>query len=253
MKSDVTNIIKSFPTCNKPSKFKTLIKKNKIILDNGPHYRYVADIWYLNNEIKEETGYKYILDIIDHFSKWYNGYLLKTKESKEICKKIDIYIENFGKCNILQVDNGPEFRNNLLESYCKNNNIKLIYSSPYHPQTNGVCEVVHKEIRKYIYGEYYKHKKIFDIESELFNITKIHNNQIHSTTKRIPRDIRDIVDIKEIEEINNEILKTLSKKNKYYDFLDFNKDYVIDFNKISINNDRIIIKRGKLKKKEQLI
>jgi hypothetical protein len=39
----------------------------------------VADIWYLIDEIKIKTGFKYILDIIDHFSKWYNGYLLKTK------------------------------------------------------------------------------------------------------------------------------------------------------------------------------
>ena len=66
-------------------------------------------------------------------------------------KKIEIYIENFGKCKILQVDNGKEFKNAILERFCLENNIKLIHSSPYHPQTNGVCEVVHKEIRKYIY------------------------------------------------------------------------------------------------------
>ena len=99
---------------------------------------------------------------------------------------------------ILQVDNGTEFKNKLLETYCTNNNIKLIHSSHYHPQTNGVCEVVHKEIKKYIYSEYFKNKDNFDIENELFNITKIHNNKVHSTTKRIPREIRDIEDIKEI-------------------------------------------------------
>ena len=52
----------------------------KIIIDNGPHYRYVDDIWYLIEEIKEEKGYSYILDIIDHFSKWYNGYFIKNKK-----------------------------------------------------------------------------------------------------------------------------------------------------------------------------
>lgn len=97
----------------------------------------MVDIWYLIDEIKIKTGFKYFLDIIDHFSKWYNGYLLKTKEAYELLKKIEIYIENFGKCKILQVDNGIEFKNNLLHTYCKNNNISIIHTSPYHPQSNG--------------------------------------------------------------------------------------------------------------------
>ena len=69
MNRDIGDIIKSYAFCNKPFKFKSLSKKMKIIIDNGPHYRYFADLWYLIEELKEETGYSYILDIIDHFSK----------------------------------------------------------------------------------------------------------------------------------------------------------------------------------------
>ena len=70
-----------------------------------------------------------------------------------------------------------------MEDYCKNHNITLIHSSPYHPQTNGAEEAVHKEIKKYIYNEYLKNNKNFDIEDELFKIIKIHNNKVHITTK----------------------------------------------------------------------
>ena len=83
MNKYITNIIKICPIYNKPFKFKSLSKKKKIILDDRPHFRYVADIWYLCNEIKLETGYNYVLDMIDYFNKWYNGYLLKSKEPKE--------------------------------------------------------------------------------------------------------------------------------------------------------------------------
>ena len=51
----------------------------KIILDNGPHYRYLADLWYLNKDIRDLTGYNYVLDIIEHFSKCYYGNLLIAK------------------------------------------------------------------------------------------------------------------------------------------------------------------------------
>ena len=77
---------------------------------------------------------------------------------------------------------------------------------------------MHKEIRKYIYDAYIKKKDYFNIEEELFKITKIHNNKMHSTTGRIPKEIRDLNDKKEIELIKENIIKTLSKKNKIYIF-----------------------------------
>ena len=215
-----------YKKCNSKNKFISLKKKNKIILDKGPHYRYVADLWYLSNEIQKKTGYKYVLDIID-----------------------DIYIENFGKPKILQVDNGTEFTNNLSDSYCSKNNIKLIHSSPFHPQTNGVCEAVHKEIRKYIYNKYNNQEEEFNIEEELFNITKIHNNKIHSTTKQIPKEIRDIDDLEEIKKINAEIEKTLQAKNKKYDNINSNKNYVFDYNKVYKSSGKIYKKKGKYNKK----
>ena len=72
----------------------------KIIIENDTHNRYIADLWYLNGDLKEDTGYSYILDIINHFSKWYNGYLLKTKNADEALTKIEMFIDNFCICKI---------------------------------------------------------------------------------------------------------------------------------------------------------
>ena len=191
---------------------------------------------------------RYIIDIIDHFSKWYYGYLLINKEGKNILNKIDQYNQSFGYPKILQCDNGGEFKNNFLEQYCAENNVKLIFSSPFHPQTNGACESVHKEIRKYILTQFMNKKKGFNIEEELLAIIKIHNNKIHSTTKRIPKDIRDINDISEIEDIKNNIKNTLSKKNKYLENIELNDFYVLDSNNIKITKNKINEKNNKKKK-----
>ena len=73
---DILNIIKSCPGCGNKNKYKKIFKKNIKINDEGPHFRYIADLWQLPNEIYNKSGYIYIIDIIDHFSKWYYGYLL---------------------------------------------------------------------------------------------------------------------------------------------------------------------------------
>ena len=92
-------------------------------------------------------------------------------------------------------------------------------------------------------------KKVrFTIEEELLAIIKIHNNKLHSTTKRIPRDIRDINDIYEIEVIKNNINNTLSKKNKYLENIELNDFYVLDSNNIKITKKKISEKNNKKKK-----
>ena len=85
IKNDVENYIKKCVEC---AKMKTIEKskreKSITILSHGPKDRYVADLWYLTEYLKGHSNYLYVLDIIDHFSKFCNSYLLNTKEQYEI-------------------------------------------------------------------------------------------------------------------------------------------------------------------------
>ena len=69
MSNDIYNTIKNCIHCNKANKFKVLKGNIKIIIENGPHYHYVTDIWHLTKKIRKKNGFKYLLDIVDHFTK----------------------------------------------------------------------------------------------------------------------------------------------------------------------------------------
>jgi len=49
----------------------TVIKpKSKVIITKGPLERLVADGWELDEELKTITGFNWVIDLIDHFSKF---------------------------------------------------------------------------------------------------------------------------------------------------------------------------------------
>ena len=125
-----------------------LVKNPRIILDEGPHYRYLVDITYLDKEIINKVKYNYIIDFIDHFSKFYWAFPIEYKNADTCIKYIKKFfmINDFPK--ILQSDNGGEFINDRLANYLDKNNIKHIRSRPHHPQTNGALERYHREIKK---------------------------------------------------------------------------------------------------------
>ena len=108
-------------------------EKNKCvkILSKGAKDRYVVDLWYLPIELMGQTNYHYVLDIIDHFSKFCQSYLLSTKESLEVYSKIHIFIETYGQPKYLISDNGSEFKNKILKKYCVEKK-KLYFFMDYH-------------------------------------------------------------------------------------------------------------------------
>ena len=242
---DIMNYINNCPFCdNIKSKFKKINTGFKIITDKGPHYRYIADLWYLSKEIRNKSGFNYILDVIDHFSKWYQGYALVTKSSKEVLTYINSFVQSFGKPYILQTDNGLEFCNSDIENFCINNDIKIIHGKPRHPQSQGACEVCHREIKKYIYSKFIKEDDDFNLNKSLVEITNIHNNKKHSITEEIPKNIKDLNNKTDIEIIHDRIIKNLGRKNKNKDIIDFNKYYCIKSN--------LKIKKNKLEKGKNL-
>ena len=126
---------------------KKMIKYPMQIQDEGPHYRLLIDITYLDSKYySKKTNYKYIIDCIDHFSKFYWAYLIREKTAETTLCKIKLFIAINKKPIIIQTDNGLEFKNKLLENYLKNEGIKHIYSRPHHPQTNGCLERYHREL-----------------------------------------------------------------------------------------------------------
>ena len=76
--------------------------------------------------------------------------MLKTKDSAILLSKIKSFIDINGLYKIFQTDNGLEFNNNLLKTYLENLNIKYVRGSPYHPQSNGCVEALHKSIKNFL-------------------------------------------------------------------------------------------------------
>ena len=202
-------------------------EKSITILSHGPKDRYVADLWYLPEYLKGHSNYLYVLDIIDHFSKFCNSYLLNTKEKYEIFTHIREFIENYGKPNYLVTDNGTEFKNNLLSEYCKENEIKFIHGLPYRPHSQGVVERLHRVIKRGLNSYKLKLKKAYNIDYAIAEIVKIKNNTYCRTTKETPNNLffKELTE-EEIKTINLKMLEsqkysniyknTFKKKKKFY-------------------------------------
>lgn len=95
------------------------------------------DLVSIDKRVDDEYHrYKYIFNIVDHFSKYLGTYLIENKTAKEVLYCLNDFIIKHGKCDIFQCDNGREFSNNIINNYCTEKDIKLIHSSPYHPQIN---------------------------------------------------------------------------------------------------------------------
>ena len=90
--------------------------------------------------------------------------------------------------NIFQ--NDSEIKNSELKTCFENEGINHVFSRVYHPQSNWVVEIVHKDVRKYLINYY--NKKKFSIEISLEEFFIYYNNSAHSSTKRKYNNIKDL-------------------------------------------------------------
>ena len=80
--------------------------------------------------------YKYILSLMDVFSRYHWLRPLQTKTSKEVAKALRRIYSEHGIPLHLQSDNGNEFKKDVKE-FCRLSKIKMIRCRPYHPQSQG--------------------------------------------------------------------------------------------------------------------
>jgi len=173
IRNDVKNYIKNCAECMR-NKIGEPIKLKPIkIISKGPCERFVIDGWKLPKHLVEITGYEWVIDVIDHFTKYLWSYPVKNNNAQNALYCIKNFCMMVGYPKILQSDNGLEYKNNIIKNFCENNNIKQIFSSLRHPETNGVIEVSHQEIRKNVILEFSRYPDNFDLNNTILDAINI--------------------------------------------------------------------------------
>ena len=94
---------------------------------------------------------------------WPEAFSIPNKKADTI---VCIFINNclpFCMCpHFILLDNGTEFKNHLMDSVLQQLGIDLIFSAPYHPQSNGNLEVFHKYLKQTLKKLCLKHPDNWD-------------------------------------------------------------------------------------------
>lgn len=137
--SDVKNVLRDCRICSTRTVHTVQTTTTPIIILNK-FDRFQCDITYLLEYEADNSGFKYILTVIDCSTKFSWAFPCITKSAQEVHFNLS---KIFYGCNIpkeLHTDNGLEFRNNLIANLCRQFNIRQIFGAPYHPQSQGQIE-----------------------------------------------------------------------------------------------------------------
>lgn len=109
---------------------------------------------------RSSKGHKYILTIVDLFSKWVVFLPMKKATSYEVCKLFETrYILEYGACHTVISDNGPQMCSRDFKDLCSKYGIVHLKTPRYRPQSNPVertNQVLKQFIRSYVSKD---HKK----------------------------------------------------------------------------------------------
>ena len=174
---------------NKTHQIHRIPKKSisKPILTNKPFERVQFDIIDLSRLSHSNEGYKYLLTVMDHYSKMAFAYPLKKKGETYI--HINNLMDKYD-ISILQSDNALEFKDKRILEKVKEKNVKLINSLPYKPTSQGLIERFNRTIKGKIF-KYMSEKNTKKYVDVLDDLITNYNNTVHSTTKIKPHIAKD--------------------------------------------------------------
>ena len=158
----------------------------------------LADMQLLS---KYNKGIRFLLCVIDIFSKYAWVVPLKDKKGTSIVKAFQSILKQSNKKpNKIWVDKGSEFYNAYFKKWLRDNNI-VMYST-HNERKSVVAERFIRTLKSKIYKYMTSISKNVYID-KLDDIVDEYNNTYHTTIKMKPADVKDNTYINANKEINN--------------------------------------------------
>lgn len=144
---------------------------------------WTADLVDYSRITKSNKNIKYLLFILDIYSRYAFVFTLKDKTAKSILDKFKT-MKTFP--NLLWVDKGGEFTNKEFKDFCKSKGIKIYHT--YGDSKAVFIERLNRTIKRQLEANMLENNtnKYIDV---LFDVVDDYNNKVHSSTGETPTDI----------------------------------------------------------------
>ena len=161
-------------------------KRSRIVVA-GIDDQWSADLMDMVKFTKSNQGVRFILVVIDVFSKYLWLRPLKDKKGLSVAKAFESIFKEGRKPERIRTDKGQEFRAKVVQSLFKSETIRHLFAES--DVKASVSERVIKTIKSKIY-RYFTHTQSYEYVNELQKFAKGYNETVHRTIDMRPINVR---------------------------------------------------------------
>jgi hypothetical protein len=137
---------------------------------------------------KTKSGNRYLLIISDRFSKLTRAVPLAEINAVDVAVAFfNDWMSVYGVPLILLSDNGPQFASRLFQAACATMGVRQVFTSTYHPQTNGQVERFNRTVLEKL--THYVAAEQDDWDTSVRSIVYGYNCQVHASTGFSPFEL----------------------------------------------------------------
>jgi len=168
--TDVERYVKACRTCQEEKVRRREVEVTTGIIDPPSRPFELVSMDYIG-PLSTSEDFRFVLVIIDHYSHWAIGVPMQSATVANTARAfLEEVICKFGVPRRVLMDNGPQFRNELMKQLHSMMHIKQLFTTTYHPQSNGMVERLNGTLKTILYAlkNKYPHQWIHALQPALF-------------------------------------------------------------------------------------
>jgi hypothetical protein len=188
MRAHVKQFVSRCPTCQKLSFVKPLITAQKFTLSTSNPMECI-NIDSIGPLSEDQNGNKYIIVIIDTFSRWVELYPVRSTDAITAAKTLLHFVGRFGIPSTILSDNGTQFVNNTCDELTKLLRISHKLTTPYSHEENAIVERANREVMRHLRAIMFDRNITVEWSDMLPLVQRIMNASNHESIGTSPASI----------------------------------------------------------------
>ena len=187
----------------------------------GIDYQWQADLADLSHLMKYNDQYRYLLCVIDVFSKYAWVVPIKNKMGKTLIQAFQSILKQGRSCISFQSDKGSEFKNKDFQHFLKKKNIHFFTTE--NPETKAsVVERFQRTLKSRMW-KYFTYKKTLRYVDVLQDLVLGYNHAYHRSIRRSPISVKHENEVEVSQALYGNKTKPSKAKLKVGDLVRINK------------------------------